>query len=862
MPATDTPRNGGSTSVWFEDLIILLTLVAFAVAQTVYDILASNPEFLAARRVTNTQLLAVVGCYGLVPAIALGALWTLCQRFSALLHRAIFSALILVFSLALFWQARNTYLGEGDGLFGSPWWWIAPSIALALAAFRRERGFRSFLLALSPAVLIFPALFLYRVWRSPVAPPPLTASVEASSEPTPALAPNGTPVFLLVFDELALHVLLDAEGKIDPQSYPAFAKLSAESHWFRNTTSNSTKTISAIAAIVTGNMPSPGDSNHAHYPNTIFSLLAPYYDVYIEEVGYTNFCDSEAFDCLNDATGDGTAGLLRDLGYLFAARVLPAKLDVGLPDTSHTWGPFQLVEDWTQAALARCRRVLHAVDVLGKDHVLFFAHLILPHSPYALTPEGEIYSVGPYALDEGQDAATLASLLERYRMQVRHVDRWLGQFLERLQQRGLYDPALLIVTADHGVSWKPDAPGRTLRRENAEMMLPVPLFVKLPFQKEAGYSERDVQHIDLVPTVAGVLGTRLPFAVAGRSVFAGQAEPRPKVAYGDGLARFEFDDRLGLRPVEAHTQAAPFLGESIDRFTALAEGSVRGKLEAIQIAPPGTPDFAAALRVQVSGWALRIDPAAATLETDSGVFRSGERSLAFQGISGGARQLLTGMTAGGRYQARAWVRSATPARGRTSLILSRPGVEVLKITEISPTSEFQQIQLDFTAPDDGHALLTLEYHDGPGRIYWDDISVSEIASAPASAPGTGSQAELIANGGFEEPAAAPWSVFESDPSAEIAEPLDVVVTLNGEIVGATRTGAERWDVATQLLSPTHRYVRCGWSISIPAGRLREGENPVEAYAVIDPAKRRAVRLDSGWPRVLIKQGDSLDRKMP
>ncbi len=869
MPAPHPSREAHPGSLWFEDLVILLTLVAFAIAQTLYDLITANPDLLAARRVTNAQLLAVVGVYGLLPALVLGALWMLCRMFSRTLHRGVFSALIFAFAMTLGWEVRNTYLGEGEGLSRSPWWWLLPAAALAVVAWRKERAFRSFLMALSPAIVIFPALFLYRTWRSPIVPPPMVASVEAST--TPAAAPNGTPVIVVVFDELALHILLDSNDKIDATRYPNFASLSNESDWFRNATSNSSKTITAIAAIATGNMPSSGSSNHTHYPNTMFSLLAPYYDVYIEEVGYTNFCDSQAFYCLNDATGDGTPGLLRDLGYLLAGRVLPAKLDVGLPDTSHTWGPFQAADDWTRAALARCRRVLNAVDVLPADHLLFFAHLILPHSPYALTPEGKIYSIGPYALDQGMDTATLASLLERYRMQVRYVDHWLGEFVQRLKQRGLYDPALLIVTGDHGVSWKQQAAGRTLRQENGDLMLPVPLFVKLPFQKKPEYSERDVQHIDLLPTIADVLDTPLPFAVKGRSVFAKNPQPRSKIAFGDGLERFEFDDRLGMHEVEAQAQTVPFVGESLDRFHVVQRDSIRGKLEAMQITPPGTPKFAATLPVQISGWALRLDPGVATIQADPAVFHSGKQSLRFQGGAGGARQQIEGMTPGGRYRAIAWVRAevsgggAGAAGGSVALVVSRPGVETLQTAAIAPTPQFQRLEAVFTAPPDGRALLDLQHREGSGRIYWDDVSVGEIAAQPAgdSAADSPDRApERIANGGFEEPPGSAWSVYGENTPPESGRPLEVVVTLNGEVVAATQPGAERWDVATRLVTPGHRYLRCGWSVSIPAAQVHEGENPLQAYAVIDPEKRIAVQLDSGWPRILVKKGDLLDRKLP
>jgi hypothetical protein len=861
MSFNRTLLSGGSTSKWFEDFVILLTLNAFVIAQTVYDLLASNREFLTARGVTNAQLLAVIACYGLAPAAALWALWTACRP-SAVLYRAVFAALIFAFSLGLSWQIRHLYLGEGGGLLHSPWWCLMPALTLAVLSWRSEQRLRTFLLALSPAILIFPALFLYRAWRSPNAPAGVATSVEASTRPAPDIAPNGTPVFMLVFDELALHALLDGEGKIDATLYPNFARLSGESHWFRNATSNSTKTITAIAAIVTGNMPREGDSNHKHYPNTIFSLLAPFYEVYIEEVGYTGFCDSAAFHCLNDATGDGAAGLLRDLGYLFTARVLPAKLDVGLPDTSHTWGPFQSAQDWTAAALARCRRVLHAIDALPGSQVLLFAHLILPHSPYALTPEGEIYGVGPYALDEGQDAATLASLRERYRTQIRYVDRWLGQFLDRLQQRGLFDPALLIVTGDHGVSWKLEAPGRTLREENADLMLPVPLFVKLPFQKQPGYSEQDVQHIDLAPTIAETLEMPLPFRAEGRSVFAPDAPARRKIAYGDDLARFEFDNRLAMRAVETHTPDSTLIGQSIERFAIVKDESVRGKLEAVQIAPAEAPSFAAALPVVVSGWALRTDPAVPALETESRVFRSGTHSLAFEGTAGGARQSLSRLTAGNHYRVSAWVRGAAGGRGHAALVVSEPGVKVLESAWISPATEFQPVRLDFTAPQGAQVLLELHYQDGPARIYWDDVSVRAASEPAGSGASSGSPGERIVNGGFEEALGSTWSVYGIEPQASPAHSFEVIVTLNGSVVGAARPGGERWDVATRLMTPAHRYLRSGWTVSIPAPSLREGENPLEAYAIIDPAKRVAVRLDSGWPRMLIKQGSSLDRKLP
>jgi hypothetical protein len=189
-----------------------------------------------------------------------------------------------------------------------------------------------------------------------------------------------------------------------------------------------------------------------------------------------------------------------------------------------------------------------------------------------------------------------------------------------------------------------------------------------------------------------------------------------------------------------------------------------------------------------------------------------------------------------------------------------PDWETAETAAMVPTSGFQQISVDFTAPASGEMLIEL-HSQGAGRLHWDDVEVREIGP-PSAADGARADTGLIVNGGFEEPLAA-WSAYGRERvPADTPQSFEVAVTLNGEIVAATRPGAERWDVATQLLTPMHRYLRCGWSVSIASERLQEGENPLEAYAILDPARRIAVRLDSGWPRALLKQGDAIDRKMP
>lgn len=56
---------------------------------------------------------------------------------------------------------------------------------------------------------------------------------------------------------------------------------------------------------------------------------------------------------------------------------------------------------------------------------------------------------------------------ERLVMQVGALDSWLGQLVGKLKKEGLYEQSLIVLTADHGVSFEPgsgrrDAPLRAI----------------------------------------------------------------------------------------------------------------------------------------------------------------------------------------------------------------------------------------------------------------------------------------------------------------------------------------------------------------------------------------------------------------
>jgi arylsulfatase A-like enzyme len=77
-----------------------------------------------------------------------------------------------------------------------------------------------------------------------------------------------------------------------------------------------------------------------------------------------------------------------------------------------------------------------------------------------------------------------------------------------------------VVTADHGIAFQAGRDARRVTRSTAPAILSVPFFLKLPGQRRGGISERFVRAVDVAPTIAAALGTRLPWRVDGLRVAA------------------------------------------------------------------------------------------------------------------------------------------------------------------------------------------------------------------------------------------------------------------------------------------------------------------------------------------------------
>ncbi len=153
------------------------------------------------------------------------------------------------------------------------------------------------------------------------------------------------------------------------------------------------------------------------------------------------------------------------------------------------------------------------------DPWLLFIGYMDPHDPYFEHPyRGLGYSRAAHPHPDPSEAEHLRRL---YDGEITYWDQHFGALLRRLQEEGIYEESLIVVTSDHGEEFADHGGfwhGTTLYDEQVH----VPLLVKLPFSERGGTRiSHWVQHVDLMPTLLRLLGVRPPEGVQGGDLFEG-----------------------------------------------------------------------------------------------------------------------------------------------------------------------------------------------------------------------------------------------------------------------------------------------------------------------------------------------------
>ena len=501
----------------------LAGLSALAVAQPLFDLLSDNVEFFAVRGSSRWDVvLFAVGIVVLPPLVmlALEALAGLVHpRAASILHLAFLAALVALLAL----QALR---GLGTGA-------LALAAALGAAAaflYVRARPARALLSVVGAAPLLFLVLFLFFS--------PVSRLLDSPPEPRLANAPSGAPVVMVVLDELPTVSLMRGDGEIDAVRYPNFARLADDATWYRNATTVHEWTTGAVPSILTGTRPR-GLPLFLDHPNNLFTLLGGRYDLNVHE-SQTHLCPPALCDTDREALPERVSSLLSDLSVVYGHLVLPEDLADELPSISTAWrdfgdGPQALLQEGPAlsggrpaAYTGRDAEVQEFVDSLAPSEqpTLSFLHVLLPHHPWEYLPDGKLYASDlgfqPGLEDEGWvgDPELAIQAQQRHLLQVGYTDLALGRILDRLEETRLYDESLVVVVADHGVSFRPNGERRRVEPGNMEEIAFVPLFVKPPGQTDGETVDAPARTIDIVPTIADVLGVEVPWDLDGRSLQA------------------------------------------------------------------------------------------------------------------------------------------------------------------------------------------------------------------------------------------------------------------------------------------------------------------------------------------------------
>ncbi len=538
--AAGTPRE----ALWaYLNLTVLWT---FAVAQPLFDLLKDNPEFFAARGSSGFDIISFSVLLVVLPPAVLLAVELLVGLAGRAARRGAHVVLLGALVALIAAQALKTSFDASDTVL------IVLSLAIgaALAAlWWRAEPARAFLNVLSPAPLVFLALFLFSSQISELAFPD-----EAKARTIGGV--TQAPIVMVLLDELPVNTLVDDRGQIDATRYPGFGELARDATWFKNAYTVYDSTERAQPAIMDGNLPErdkqPISSDH---PNSIFSLFGRTHRMNVSEEA-TTVCSQDLCEDarLDESYGSRMGSMAEDLGLVWLHVVSPPDIEADLTSVSENWGNFGGDEEVTpepvteeteglntRANLNRGRpaRFQEWIDAIepGRRPQLDLKHTLLPHVPWQYLPSGRLYRRAPNDVIPGvsnqayEDQGQLDVLLQRHYLQTGFADLLLRRLWDELKRDGMWDDALIVVLADHGVAFPHDLQRRRLNRETAAEIAPIPLFIKAPGQKKGNVDDAYVETIDILPTIFDILNLDPKVKMDGRSALSDEVQQRDELRF-------------------------------------------------------------------------------------------------------------------------------------------------------------------------------------------------------------------------------------------------------------------------------------------------------------------------------------------
>jgi hypothetical protein len=592
--AAAAPAEREGQSPWLNGLH-LLALWSFALVQPLFDLLGRNADFFVARGSTSGDIVAFAIGVTVIPPLLLFAIEGLAglasSRARDWLHLAFVALLAAIIALGFIKKAVDT---SSALLFP-----VSLAFGIGAAAwYQSEKSVRTFATVLAAAPPLFLFLFLF---SSPVHKLVLSGEAKAeaanvnSKTPVVMISFDEFPIASLMRPDGSIDA-------VRYPNFARFARQSTwfrNATTVADGTRWATPIVISGQLPKKDALPTFQD-----YPQNLFTVLGAGYRLNVTEpvtrlcpkklCADTGPREVEAGDVAGTASPDAEdesfpermKSMASDLGIVSLHLVLPDDLREHLPSVSEQLGNFGAKEKAAPAALpgrqtpqgsvsaqqrlrrATGRRLTELIPEAKQaeqsrpafprfiDEIkpysgagkppLYFMHILLPHHPWHYLPSGRTYGESeppiPGLRDNiwNGDGEAVDQGWQRHLLQVGYVDRELGVLMTKLRATGLWDRALIVFAADHGVAFAPNSPRRKITTQDVGGIAPVPFFMKLPRESRGRILDKHVQTIDILPSIADALDFQLPDKSDGQSALSKDFKPSSEVRVWSTTSTKEF----------------------------------------------------------------------------------------------------------------------------------------------------------------------------------------------------------------------------------------------------------------------------------------------------------------------------------
>ncbi len=559
-----------------QKILTIIALCAMTISQPIFDIIEQNPEFLAVRYLSASEIIIYAVLIGVLMPVLLGLIVYIIDKYIFINVDLAFWFLfnLLVFILAFMALKYIIYVFELSRII------VALVLVLGASyAYIKYNLVKDFFEVLSILVIIFPIYFLFFT--------PVAAVIKSSNyyfekqDYFYGGIKNSKNVVMIVLDELSLVTLLDEQENIDSRNFENISNFLRSATWYKNATTVSSSTVKAVPSILTGDYPHVPNASmnrnkskrsvhdwlglpiYQDHPDNVFTLLSKSHLLKVKESA-SSLCPYPL--CKNEFSVSRKKHNLRilfaDTFYTYLHLIGMSVIKNHIPNVQMGWVGFDdsHIESDRKYIF---QNFVSSIENKNEDPQFIFLHSILPHMPWIYSKDGELngYDRVPGLSSKvwTKDKNVLSEAYNLYFNQTKFVDLLLGKLFDKLKQQQLYDDSLIIITSDHGVTIQPGMNAREITPDSIVDIMSVPLFIHYPGQIKPKVDNRYASVIDIVPTIADVLKVERNYGYSGYSLLS------DKVRDGRSLRFYRFKNNDGVNKDLTIDFTAQFWDSSINR---------------------------------------------------------------------------------------------------------------------------------------------------------------------------------------------------------------------------------------------------------------------------------------------------------